>query len=67
MKLEKWRSEKNMTLTQLAEKFGAPHASVVRRWCLPKDHKDYKIPSAKYMLIIQEMTMGAVTPNDFYG
>lgn len=67
MKLERWRSEKKLTLTQLAEKLGAPHATVVRRWCLPTDHKDYKIPSTKYMLIIQETTMGAVTPNDFYG
>lgn len=66
MKLERWRSEKKLTLTQLAEKLGAPHATVVRRWCLPADHKDYKIPSAKYMNLIQDATMGQVTPNDFY-
>ena len=66
MKLEEWRTEKKLTLTQLAKKFGAPHATVVRRWCLAKDHKDFKIPSAKYMNTIQEITMAAVTPNDFY-
>ncbi len=55
-----------MTLKQLADKVGAPHATVVRRWCLPIDHKDYKIPSAKYMNLIQDATMGQVTPNDFY-
>jgi len=31
------------------------------------DHKDYKIPSPKYMEIIKNATMGEVTPNDFYG
>ena len=29
MKLEEWRTEKKLTLTQLAQKFGAPHATVV--------------------------------------
>jgi len=67
MKLEQWRKKKDMTLTQLAEHIGAPHATVVRRWCLPKDHKDSKIPSAKYMMLIQNATLGEVTPNDFYG
>ena len=66
MKLEEYRKNANMTLKQLAEKVGAPHATVVRRWCLPIDHKDYKIPSAKYMNLRQDATMGQVTPNDFY-
>ena len=57
---------KGLQLPQLAQRLDAKHGTVVRRWCLSKDHKDYKIPSTKYMLIIQETTMGAVTPNDFY-
>ena len=67
MNLEKWRLKKGMSYTALADKIGAPHATVVRRWCLGLDHKDYKIPSPKYMEIIKNATMGEVTPNDFYG
>ena len=66
MKLEDWRNQKGLSYPQLASKFGANHATVVRRWCLAADHKDFKIPSSKYMRVIQEITMGAVTPNDFY-
>ena len=66
MKLEEWRKEKGYSYPQLAQRLDAKHGTVVRRWCLDKVHKDYKIPSTKYMLIIQETTMGAVTPNDFY-
>ncbi len=66
MKLEEWRNERKLSYPQLAEKLGTKHATVVRRWCLDSDHKDFKIPSFKYMMIIQETTMGAVTPNDFY-
>jgi transcriptional regulator with XRE-family HTH domain len=66
MKLEIWRKKRNLSYPQLAEKLGASHATVVRRWCLPNDHKDRMIPSPKFMAIIQESTLGEVTANDFY-
>jgi len=66
MTLEEWRKSKKFTYADLAKKLGASHATVVRRWCLPNDHKDRMIPAPNFMLIIQESTMGQVTPNDFY-
>ncbi len=66
MKLEDWRNKRGLSYVQLAKKLGASHATVVRRWCLPADHKDRMIPAPKFMTIIQESTMGEVTPNDFY-
>jgi len=66
MQLEEWRKKKNLSYVQLAKKLGASHATVVRRWCLPGDHKDKMIPSPKFMRIITESSLGEVSPNDFY-
>jgi len=66
MQLDDWRKKKNLSYVQLAKKLGASHATVVRRWCLPADHKDKMIPSPKFMRIISESSLGEVSPNDFY-
>lgn len=66
MTLEDWRNSKSMSYSALAKKLGASHATVVRRWCLPSDHKDRMIPAPKFMAIIHEATSGAVQANDFY-
>ena len=66
MTLEDWRNKKGLSYSQLAKKLGASHATVVRRWCLPSDHKDRMIPAKKFMTIIHQSTMGEVTANDFY-
>ena len=66
MTLEDWRNKKGLSYSQLAKKLGASHATVVRRWCLPAEHKDRMIPAPKFMTIIHQSTMGEVTANDFY-
>jgi len=66
MKLEQFRSNKKLSYGQLASRLGANHATIVRRWCLPKGHKQRMIPSEKYMDNIINYTQSAVMPNDFY-
>ena len=66
MKLKQFKSEKELSYGQLASRLGAAHATIVRRWCLPRDHKDHMIPSEKYMKAIINYTQSAVMPNDFY-
>lgn len=60
MKLEDWRKAKGMTYTKIAEKIGASHATVVRRWCVGKVN-----PSPEFQMAIQEATGGAVCPSDW--
>jgi DNA-binding transcriptional regulator YiaG len=66
MKLEQFRQDKKLSYGQLASRLGATHATIVRRWCLPKSHKQRMIPSEKYMDAIIKYTQSAVMPNDFY-
>tara|TARA_Y100000401_G_C8313893_1_gene221344 strand:+ start:1304 stop:1510 length:207 start_codon:yes stop_codon:yes gene_type:complete len=66
MKLEQFRVQKKLSYGQLASRVGANHATIVRRWCLPKGHINRKIPSEKYMNRIIDYTQSAVMPNDFY-
>lgn len=61
MTLEEWRQEKGLSLTALAEMLGAGSATVVRRWCLPAEHKNSIVPSDRFMQVIQQTTLGAVT------
>lgn len=66
MKLEQFRQNKELSYGQLASRLGAKHATIVRRWCLPKNHKNRMVPSEKYMNRIINYTQSAVMPNDFY-
>ena len=66
MKLIEYKQQKKISYAKLASLIGASHATIARRFCLPKTHKDRMIPSAKYMAAIMTVTDGAVTPNDFY-
>jgi len=61
MTLDEFRKEKGLTYAALARVLGATHATIVRRWCIGD-----KMPSKKYMVTIQEVSQGAVQPNDFY-
>mgnify|MGYP003633281075 FL=1 len=66
MQLDNFRTSQGWSLTKLAEKVGASHATVVRRWCLPMGHKDRLVPSPAYMQKIVDVSAGSVMPNDFY-
>jgi transcriptional regulator with XRE-family HTH domain len=66
MTLDEYRKERRLSLAALAGLLGAPHATIARRWCLPRGHPNAMIPSPKYMLRIMDVTAGAVQPNDFY-
>ncbi len=66
MTLNEYRTQHKLSFERLATICGARHATVARRWCLPTNHKDRMIPNKKFMLVIQNITMGAVQPNDFY-
>jgi len=66
MKLEQFRLDKKLSYGQLASRLGAKHATIVRRWCLPKNHLQKMIPSERYMTAIINYTQSAVQPNDFY-
>ena len=65
MTLEEYRLENNLSYKKLAEKLGFKEATVARRWCLPKNHDQALTPNPKNLSLILEVTMGAVTPNDF--
>ena len=67
MRLDEFRKNKGLSLSALARELGAPHATVVRRWCLPQGHPQSLIPSPRYMSAILDYSDGAVQPNDFYG
>lgn len=66
MTLEEWRKKKGLSYVKLAALLGASHATVARRWCLPGEDESRMIPSAKFMRVIVQTTMGSVTANDFY-
>ena len=66
MTLDTFRKEKGWSFAHLARQLGASHATVARRWCLPRDHKNRLIPSPVYMDRIIVISSGKVMPNDFY-
>ena len=66
MTLERWRQAQGYSYAKLAQKVGASHATVARRWCLPADHKDRMMPAPKFMRLIELASLGQVKPNDFY-
>jgi len=72
MDLQTWvknqekKSGKKLTLKQLASRFGVANGSIVRRWMLPANHKDFNFPEPENIVAVQESTMGEVTPHDFY-
>ena len=66
MTLDQYRRENNLSYRALAILLGFKEATMARRWCLPRDHDQAQVPSAKNMAKIIEVTNSAVTPNDFY-
>ena len=66
MKLNEYRGRQGWSYSELARQGGAPHATVARRWCLPRGHKDRLIPNENYMDKIILLTNGEGMPNDFY-
>lgn len=60
MTLEEWREAKGWTYAQLAEKVGAAHPVVVRRWCVGEG-----VPSLEFKNAVQEATGGAVRANSW--
>ena len=66
MKLEEFRIKQGWSLTELAHRVEASHATVARRWCLPPGHKDRLVPSPAYMQKSVDVSDGSVMPNDFY-
>ena len=66
MTLEQWRQAQGYSYAKLAQKVGASHATVARRWCLPADHKDRMMPTPEFMRLIELASLGQVKPNDFY-
>ena len=63
---QKTNSGKKPTLNELAHKFGVANGSIVRRWMLPANHKDFNFPDPENLLTVQDGTLGDVTPQDFY-
>lgn len=59
-KLNEWRKAKGLSYQKLADKVGAGYAATARAWCLPLDHKDFRMPSDETRLHLQEATGGAV-------
>ena len=66
MTLKEYKDQNNLSYARLAKLIGVSHATVARRYCLPKEHKDHMIPKLKFMIAIMTVSGGAVTPNDFY-
>ena len=72
MHLQDWvknqekKSGKKLTLKKLADKFGVANGSIVRRWMLEAHHKDFNFPEPENIMMVQEATLGEVTPSDFY-
>lgn len=66
MTLDQYRRENNLSYRALAILLGFKEATMARRWCLPREHNQAQVPSAKNMAKIIEVTNSAVTPNDFY-
>ena len=60
MTLEEWRKAKGWTYAQLADKVGAAHSVVVRRWCVGEG-----APSPEFKNAVQEATGGAVRANSW--
>ena len=67
MTLEEWRKKRGLSYTALAELLVAGNAGVVRKWCLPRDHKDSVVPNDENMMVIQQTTLGAVTQQAWVG
>jgi len=75
MKLADWLKSNDLS----PEEFGAKiencenddqrkvAAKRVRRYCLPRENAESRIPRTDTMARIVEATAGAVTANDFYG
>tara|TARA_X000001382_G_scaffold109039_2_gene85131 strand:- start:1594 stop:1806 length:213 start_codon:yes stop_codon:yes gene_type:complete len=66
MTLDEFRKSNGWSYSELARQLGASHATVARRWCLTKNHKDKTIPSSTFMNRIVDKSMGKVQPNSFY-
>lgn len=66
MLLRDWRSQRDLSLSQLAERVrqatgGKTNAAVVGRW-----DRHEELPRKAEMRALYLLTVGQVTPNDFY-
>jgi transcriptional regulator with XRE-family HTH domain len=66
MRLVQWRIDKGLTQRQLADELGCsqPAVSLIER--ATERPNGNGIPTRDLMLKIYRVTVGAVTPNDFY-
>ena len=65
MKLASWRKEKGWSQDELAEALGTTRG-YVSRIERPASAKDFRMPGLRMMIDIYRLTLGVVTPNDFY-
>lgn len=63
--LAKWLFDRNVSTAFAAEALQVSGESV-RRYCLPFDHPDRRLPGAEIMERIVAWTGGAIQPADFY-
>lgn len=66
MDLAAYLAQTGKTYQGFAREIGIENAGTVRRYCLPADHPDRRIPNEDIMPRIYRATGGKVTPNDFY-
>lgn len=60
-----WLFERNVSTAAAADALAVSSESV-RRYCLPFDHADRRLPHAEIMERIVAWTAGAIQPADFY-
>ena len=65
-RLEQWRRAHKLTYGQLGRRIGAKGTDTARRYCLPSDHADHRIPSPLLMVNIYLASDGEVRPDHFY-
>lgn len=65
MKLGEWLEQEGLSVSRFATRIGE-HSEVVRRYTLPREHPDSRIPRHGPMCRIYLATGGEVTPNDYY-
>lgn len=61
----RWIFDRDLTLHQVATEIGCS-AEQVRRYCLPFDHANRRIPDVRRMAAIVRFTAGEITAESFY-
>lgn len=65
MKLLDHIRARGLTFAAYGERFGVG-PQTVWKWCLPFDHRDFRVPRPRMMAEIYRDSEGLVTPTDFY-